>query len=476
MKWIRRTVLWATLAAIGLLVAVSVGGAFVGVEKARGMFNSIPLAVFWFVLLGLLVLGFVAFRRLIRSPGLLAVHTGLVLVIAGGMYGSDAGHELAAAWLGNPRVPGGFMTIPEGRADYVVRDGLGRQVGELPFRVGLKDFWMDHYEQAGRWLISIDAPSEDEGHGRRWDVIDWVVGEQVPVPFIGATLKVVRYIDCARPVYAEGAGSALEVVQADGKKTSVPAKVGQEISLENPKVLLRISRVIAHMAVRGHGNGKGMAVLDLPDSQGPEALEVEVTWPDEPDKKKLAYAIRGLAMHGSLPGLRMDYVFPEPITARADPASALPAVEVVIAHKDKELRKWLIGKHPDQPVELSLADLLGPQTAPAGGAHPGMSGGAYLILAPQIGPVRDYFSRLVVFEENRQVAEKVIEVNDPLHYGGYHFYQHSYDEHGGRFSVLLVKSDSGLWPVYAGFALLCAGTFWICWVRPAWRRLAGGRT
>jgi ABC-type transport system involved in cytochrome c biogenesis permease subunit len=81
------------------------------------------------------------------------------------------------------------------------------------------------------------------------------------------------------------------------------------------------------------------------------------------------------------------------------------------------------------------------------------------------GAILDYKSRLVVFEDKRPVTEKVIEVNDPLHHGGYHFYQHSYDAKNEQYTVLFVKSDSGLWPVYAGFALLCAGTFWLMWVR-----------
>ena len=61
------------------------------------------------------------------------------------------------------------------------------------------------------------------------------------------------------------------------------------------------------------------------------------------------------------------------------------------------------------------------------------------------------------------VAAKTIEVNKPLHYGRFHFYQHSYDDQNHQYTVLSVASDSGLYCVYAGFLLLCLGTFWKLW-------------
>ena len=62
-------------------------------------------------------------------------------------------------------------------------------------------------------------------------------------------------------------------------------------------------------------------------------------------------------------------------------------------------------------------------------------------------------------------------MNYPLYYGGYHFYQISYDDKAYRLSpytILSVSSDSGLSLVYTGFVLLIAGTFWLFWFKPAW--------
>ena len=88
---------------------------------------------------------------------------------------------------------------------------------------------------------------------------------------------------------------------------------------------------------------------------------------------------------------------------------------------------------------------------------------------------KDYFSDLVVLDyRNNTQFSKVIEVNKPLHYKGYHFYQSSYGSeirqttHGSQrvwYTVLNVVSDSGLQMVFAGYILLCAGVFWHCWLR-----------
>jgi len=79
--------------------------------------------------------------------------------------------------------------------------------------------------------------------------------------------------------------------------------------------------------------------------------------------------------------------------------------------------------------------------------------------------VSDYISELQIIENNKVVAEKNIEVNHPLHFGGYHFYQHSYDAEAGQYTVLEVTSDTGLALVYGGYLMLCVGVFWHLWLR-----------
>lgn len=80
--------------------------------------------------------------------------------------------------------------------------------------------------------------------------------------------------------------------------------------------------------------------------------------------------------------------------------------------------------------------------------------------------VKDYISELEIVENGQVAAAKDIEVNHPLYYGGYHFYQHEWgeDQHG-EYTVLMVVSDSGLNVVYGGYVLLIGGIFWHFWGR-----------
>ena len=77
--------------------------------------------------------------------------------------------------------------------------------------------------------------------------------------------------------------------------------------------------------------------------------------------------------------------------------------------------------------------------------------------------IKDFKSALAIVEGDDAVLRKTIEVNKPMHYGGYSFYQSGYDQQNGHYTVLSVVSDSGLTLVFAGYALLCLGVVWRCW-------------
>ena len=246
---------------MGLLAVLSMVGAFLGAERAWTMFNSVPLMVFWFLVAGLLIAGLVLFRRLLRSPGLLALHLGSLLILCGAMYGSEKGHHLAALFFGNHKIPSGYMVIPEGRASNEILDQeLDKPIGTLPFSLYLKDFSIDFYELKNeRWLLIADAgrePSEGENQSAEpaSKIIEWDLNTEVPIPFTKARLKVLKYLDRAKTAYDFEAENALEVTGADGQKLLIPAKVGQESALENPKLKLRVVQVFSHLMVRDSGD------------------------------------------------------------------------------------------------------------------------------------------------------------------------------------------------------------------------------
>jgi cytochrome c biogenesis protein len=59
------------------------------------------------------------------------------------------------------------------------------------------------------------------------------------------------------------------------------------------------------------------------------------------------------------------------------------------------------------------------------------------------GMPKEYSSELVVYENGKERARKTIEVNHPLSYGGFTFYQSSYGNAGGSVTLRLVDAAAG---------------------------------
>jgi hypothetical protein len=327
MSQFTRAVLWVALIAIVLLALLSVYGAFLGAERARAFFNSLPLAIYWFALIALLLAGFVTFRWLLRIPSLLLMHLGSILVLLGALWGSNGGHVLAKRLFGVDKIPEGQMGILEQTQENRVLLADSRGTRDLPFFVRLQAFRMEYYEP-GSLLIRSRT-------GQSW---------------------------------------------------RLPALAGQTLSLGEGLGTVTIQRVFKNFRIDIRGEER--IAYDAPGGSLP-ALEVSVERPGVP---------RGTR-----------YVF-----------------EQTMGHQD-----------PADPLVMDYSFM-----------------------------VRDYVSELEIVKDGHVVAAKSIEVNHPLHYGGYHFYQHSYGEDKlGDYTVLMVVSDSGLNLVYGGYAMLVAGVFWHFWGR-----------
>ena len=78
--------------------------------------------------------------------------------------------------------------------------------------------------------------------------------------------------------------------------------------------------------------------------------------------------------------------------------------------------------------------------------------------------VKDYKSILQVIDKGQLVREKTIEVNKPLYYGGYHFYQSTFAyDASGPVSGILVSSARGVWVVFTGYAVIFIGLVLQLW-------------
>jgi hypothetical protein len=330
MNRFKRGLMWAALILIILLIFLSIYGAFVGAERAKSFFNSIPLSVYWLVLTVTLIAGLVAFRRLARVPSLLLVHLGCIFILAGSMWGSNAGHKLQRQLFGINKIPKGQMVIHEGHSENLVQLEDGKPTdsfGKLSFSIKLKDFRVEYY----------------------------------------------------KPEY-------LQIQSREGQSWRIPVKINTEFSLGSAIGTVTVLRTFENFKITIDGDGT--TAFDDPEPGYNPALEVQIKHPD-----------------GTM---TTQYVF-----------------ERFPGHIHREDK---------------------------------------LLLSYQ-RTISDYISELEVIKNNKVVAQKSIEVNHPLYFGGYHFYQHSYDAQAGQYTVLEVVSDSGLGAVYAGFLMLCIGVFWHLWLR-----------
>ena len=145
----RRILMWCVLLGILLLVALSVLAAFLGPVLAKAMFNSAPLVVLWAILAVMLAVGLFAWKKMIRSPGLLAIHLGCLLVLLGGMWGSDLAHALREKWSGQKKPPKAYMVLGEGETDnhLMEQDAEGniRTIGQLNVYLKPERMWTEYY-------------------------------------------------------------------------------------------------------------------------------------------------------------------------------------------------------------------------------------------------------------------------------------------------------------------------------------------
>jgi hypothetical protein len=94
----------------------------------------------------------------------------------------------------------------------------------------------------------------------------------------------------------------------------------------------------------------------------------------------------------------------------------------------------------------------------------------YKMLYTREDKIRDFYSILQIIDGGKVVAEKKIEVNDPIRYAGYALYQSSYDSEGLSWSGLQVKKDPGVPLVYFGFLIQIIGMIIIFYVNPLIRK------
>jgi hypothetical protein len=319
MKNIRRKTMNLTIVFIVLWTVWSIIGAFMGADKAAGLFSSVPMMIFWAAMILVLAFGMLLFKSLRKQKTLLLIHLGSILILTGFAMSSELGTFVLNKLFKQDKFNQGFMVIYEGQKtnSVILPDESSRK---LDFTVNLNDFRVEHYKD------------------------DYLI------------------------------------VQSAGREAKTLSTL--------PGALIEMQDGTKIMALRKFSNFK---------------LEETET---------------GMQAYDS----RQDGIN--------------PAVEVKVEPPGAEsYKKYVFAKFPEQRPDES---------------------GLRMAYRKEI---RAYVSEVEITGTDGEVFTKEIKVNKPLHYGGYHIYQNSYDAAGHRYTVLKVISDSGSRVINTGFTLLLAGLF-----------------
>lgn len=138
--------MWLSLAFIAALIVFSIYAAFIGAERAQTFFNSLPLQIFWLVLLLAFIASLIIHRPLLKKKSLLLIHVGCLLILLGSIVASETGHGILGRVLGINKIRAGKMIIHEGKCSNLVVNKEHHLV-KLPFDLRLDDFRIEYYKQ-----------------------------------------------------------------------------------------------------------------------------------------------------------------------------------------------------------------------------------------------------------------------------------------------------------------------------------------
>ncbi len=171
---------------IAVLCMLSVFGAFLGADRAKDFFNSFPLAVFWGGFAAVFVWAIIAFRSLQRSVPLFVIHIGCVLVLCGGLIGSQTGIRFYNRLFGKDDLSKGYIRLYPHQTARQVTSEIDRRLYDLGMEFRLNQFDVLYYDNAdGHFLI------QDNQTGRQWQMpAQTAAGQSVDLPPLNAAAEV----------------------------------------------------------------------------------------------------------------------------------------------------------------------------------------------------------------------------------------------------------------------------------------------
>ncbi|MCD6288248.1 MAG: cytochrome c biogenesis protein ResB [Candidatus Hydrogenedentes bacterium] len=413
-----------------LLGAIACTSAVGTVFEHTAMYQS-----WWFLtLLSLLLVNIVScvvskIKWLMKRPGMMLVHTSAIFIAVGALIGSVWGVK-------------GFLWLDEGQKSSVfVANPRSDNPTEMPlgFSIGLDDFIFERYNSDPDPTILL----RENGHKD----IERVPGKEGTSRkvFGGAyTVEVLRIVpDFKMEQSSTDVTATIELTEPDSSRTvRVAAKEGHTETIFDGKYKVEVLRVIPDFRM----DLDSRKIVSASDSYNNPAVQIKLTQGDQEETRWLFSMYPGVHMSANKLPIETKFIVEPGEAASTGPEIVSgsdrfdnPAALIKIVQGDKEETRWLFALHPNvhtkadqMPIEAQF--------------H-----------VNQGGPPKDYKSVLYIEKNGRRVAEKTIEVNHPLKYDGFTFYQSSYDQQTLTRTGLEVVKDPGVIVVYIGFAMLCIG-------------------
>ncbi len=152
-----------------------------------------------------------------------------------------------------------------------------------------------------------------------------------------------------------------------------------------------------------------------------------------------------------LPDFVMDTSTKVAISRSAMPNN--PAIEVELKDKKSKAKTfWVFARFPDMHQEIDKD---------------------FKFIYHWVGRrPKDFISKVTILKGGQEIMRRDIRVNEPLRFGGYTFFQSTYDNAALKWSGLQVVKDPGVPVVYLGFFLLISGLTVIFYLNPLIRHPA----
>ncbi len=160
-----------------------------------------------------------------------------------------------------------------------------------------------------------------------------------------------------------------------------------------------------------------------------------------------------------IPDFVMDSKTREVVSRSDEPLN--PAILVEVKGPQYQNNRWIFAKFPDFVIHSDSGH--GNQSSPLRITY---EHGAVADLAEAGGPIKSFQSTLHLLEKGKVVRANTVEVNRPLSYQGYTFYQAGYNPRDLTWTSLEVVRDPGVPLVYTGFVLMIAGLFLVFYLNP----------